>query len=128
GSSFGILANLVPPFENGDELLCFSKDNLVYYPDSTYNCDKTVDIKEQAVIQEFSIYPNPVQRTLTVETDYAYKNTCFVKIFSAAGAEILRQDINSSTTNIEVSQLAKGFYIVQLVNGNSVQLKKFVKE
>ena len=43
GSSLGIMANLVPPFENGDELLCFSKDNVVYYPDSTYNCDKTVE-------------------------------------------------------------------------------------
>jgi len=128
GSSFGILANLVPPFENGDELLCFSKDNLVYYPDSTYNCDKTVDINEQAVIQEFSIYPNPVQRTLTVETEYAHKNSCFVKIFSTEGREITRQEINSSTTSIDVSQLAKGFYIVQLVNGNSVQSKKFVKE
>lgn len=128
GSSFGIMANLTPPFENGDELLCFSKDNIVYYPDSTYNCDKTVEINETAENQSFSVYPNPVLSILTVETDYAYKNSCFVKIFSAAGTEIIKREINSSITNIDVSQLVKGFYIVQLVNGKSVQSKKFVKE
>lgn len=128
GSSLGIMANLVPPFENSDELLCFSKDNLVYYPDSTYNCDKTVNIKETVFNQEFSIYPNPVRNTLTVETDYAYKNSCFVKIFSVSGTEITKHEINTSITNIDVSQLAKGFYIVQLVNGKSVQSRKFIKE
>lgn len=128
GSSFGIKADLVPPFENGDELLCFSKDDVVLYPDSTYFCDKTVKIIETEDKQTFNVYPNPVQSVLTIETDYAFKNSCLVKIFSAGGVEVFRQKVTSNKINIDVSQLAKGFYIIQFVNGDSVLSEKFVKE
>jgi hypothetical protein len=128
GSSFGIMANLVPPFENSDELLCFSKNDLVLYPDNTYNCDKTVKVEENIERQAFSIYPNPVNSKMTIVTDYIFKGTCVVKIYTTTGTEIIGQEISSTITNIDVSQLVDGFYIVQFVNGKSVQSKKFVKE
>lgn len=128
GSSFGILANLVPPFENNDQLLCFSKNDFVLFPDSTYDCDKTVIVSELEIEQNFSIYPNPATRILTIETEYVYKKSCFLSIINITGTEMFSQEIKETTTKIDVSTLAQGIYIVRVRNGKFVETTKFVKD
>lgn len=68
-----------------------------------------------------SIYPNPTQNTLFVESQQQIEN---VKIYNLQGQLI----IEGYTTRVDVSNLNAGLYFVQVeVDGKSLT-KKFVKE
>ncbi len=128
GSTFGIVANLMPPFENSDHLVCFSKNNVVLYPDSAYNCDKTVNISNLITSPVFSVYPNPASNTLTIVTANASKGTGMLRISSATGEEILRKEIKAINNTIDISMLKCGVYIVQYSNERIIETVKFIKE
>lgn len=129
GSTFGITAPLVLPFENNDQLLCYSKDNLVLYPDSTYNCDKTVGIVE--IIKEdqiFTLYPNPTTQVINIKINSKTPSKGHVRIFNMNGVEVHRSIIYEKETQIDVSFLNKGVYFVQFINQNKLESRLFIKE
>ncbi|MBN2747245.1 MAG: T9SS type A sorting domain-containing protein [Bacteroidales bacterium] len=129
GSTFGITAELTMPFENKDLLLCYSKDDVALYPDSTYNCDKTIDIVEFVKEdQELIIYPNPTTKNLTIKINGEIPVKGFVRIFNANGMEVYRSAINEKEVLIDVSFLNKGVYFVQYFNEFKWASKLFVKE
>jgi hypothetical protein len=129
GSTFGIAAALVVPFENNEGLLCFSKDGTVLYPDSTYDCDKTIDVKEINIEDcLFSFYPNPTTEFLNIKINSKSPIKGFVRIFNMNGMEVHRSYIKENETQIDVSLLNNGVYFIQFINRNKLMSKLFIKE
>ncbi|MGM0478825.1 MAG: choice-of-anchor J domain-containing protein [Bacteroidota bacterium] len=90
----------------------------------------SVNIREQDPLSTpgeedlaLSLYPNPVQDELTVETE---KDMRDVVIYSALGRRVAnKNEINQRTVTIELRKLPKGVYNVeiQLMNGSVVRRK-----
>lgn len=127
GSTYGITAQLIPPFENHDELLCFSMNDNVLFPDNSYNCDKTVDMREYQSKPVFSIYPSPAENNITVETVQVPGKECFLKIISSTGLVILKMQVHDKITNIDINHLSNGLYLVHYYDGKVFETLKLIK-
>lgn len=79
-----------------------------------------VGVKED-LANQFNIYPNPVTNELNVEMTSVNSK---VVIFNSLGSKIHEVMVNGLTTTIDVSNMARGVYYIQ-VNDSAAQ--KFVK-
>ncbi len=70
----------------------------------------------------FSIYPNPTQNVLNVRLTEAFEQAI---IYNLMGAKILE----STSTNINVSHLASGMYLIKVKDNNGgIATKRFIKQ
>lgn len=77
---------------------------------------------EEAVADEYKIYPNPTNGTLNIE----HVEGAAISVYNMLG-EIVYQITNvSATTTMNLSALQAGNYIVQIVKDNKVTTKKVV--
>ena len=72
-----------------------------------------------------SIYPNPAQDKLTVET---MEPTNLLEIISITGAVVYSQTDCPRKMEIQVGDLAEGTYLIRLTKGASVVTRIFVKQ
>jgi len=72
----------------------------------------------------FSVYPNPVTDVLTISFDNEEDKT--VSLFSADGKEISSQTVNGLTTSLDVSELSKGIYLVEVASGSDLTVKRVI--
>jgi len=75
-----------------------------------------------------SVYPNPAGGILNVEwsekADFAT-----IKIYSLLGERVMQQDVlNGRATQLDVSKLSSGIYLLQVENANGKLVKRVVKE
>jgi uncharacterized repeat protein (TIGR01451 family) len=75
----------------------------------------------------FYVYPNPVNDQLTLEIPYL-KGECILSVMNVSGQELIRQQINESKTQINLSSLSAGVFFVKLISGNAVVVKKIIKQ
>jgi len=72
----------------------------------------------------FSVYPNPVQNTLTIKPlKEGRSNT--IKLYNSNG--VLVRNIKQQAYQIDVSDLASGIYFVELIADNKRTVKKIIK-
>ena len=74
---------------------------------------------------DFSAYPNPVQNILNLTYG---KEISKVAVFSLLGQEVIAKTINSIETQIDMSALASGIYLVKVTSDNQVKTIKVVKK
>ncbi len=80
---------------------------------------KTVNIENK-----LSIYPNPVQDKLFIDSSENFKE---IAVFDIYGKKVLNVDFQ--TKSLDVSGLSKGIYILKfLAESDEVFMRKFVKE
>jgi hypothetical protein len=70
----------------------------------------------------FTIYPNPISETLTIQTDIAVER---VEIYNMLGQLVQAEN---NTKNINVSQLGAGLYTVKVTTNAGVKVQKIVKK
>lgn len=87
----------------------------------------TISLKDSRVL----VYPNPATNTLTVFTDKAL-NSSKASIIDVTGKVVLAANVakGSEVTELNINQLAKGTYIVNVNNekGELVTARQFVKK
>jgi len=118
---------------NNQDLNCIQVDDeTATYPECDSNSgwckDDWTEYSEECILGvedntniSFSIYPNPVQDILNLESQQPIER---VKIYNLQGQLIMEKYTNS----IDVSNLTTGLYFVQVtVNGKTIT-KKFIKE
>jgi len=109
---------------DGDSMNYISKWTGGNYVDT---CGHIVSgINEITNQNDFIIYPNPATSTITFESKI-YQLQSF-KIIDVLGREIYYLQPFSNKTEIDVSQLPSGIYILQMQSKNGVSSKKFVKK
>ena len=73
----------------------------------------------------FKAYPNPVTGVLNLSFN---KNITNVAVFNLLGQQILSNSANSKLTQIDMSPLSKGTYMVKVTADNQVKTIKVIKE
>lgn len=90
--------------------------------DSNSNCDITLSKNNFIEAKPFTIYPNPTNDLLHINSDVEIKN---VYIYSINGILL---NSYQSTTNIDVSHLERGYYLIRTkYNNNQFDNKSFIK-
>ncbi len=75
--------------------------------------------------QEFTLYPNPAQKNLQINSN-SDSPIDQITITDLTGKVILIQTQNTNKINIE--SLSKGMYFLEILSGNKMVTKKFIKE
>jgi len=75
---------------------------------------------------EFSVYPNPVHDYLIIETPQT-KDESFVTIYNLNGEEMLKKQISGNVTKLDIQSFTDGVYVVKLIQGKAVEVRKIVK-
>ncbi len=90
-----------------------------------YNTCSVAGIGEKNKTFEFSIYPNPTNSSLSINSSLDYNS---IKIINSIGQTIITKENKSAP--ISVSNLIDGIYFIQLFDKKGIVLKteKFIKE
>lgn len=87
--------------------------------------DCTVDIHETAKTPQISIYPNPANECIIIDTE-ELKNNLNVDIYNLVGQIKLRMRLKSD--KVDISALPNGVYILELKSDDFLSRHKFIKE
>ncbi len=105
------------------KLFVASRDNSLWYRE-----DILTDISKPIVnnIDYLNIYPNPANDIITLEADN-YTLTDEYYIFDISGRELVNGKISDRRTEINISVLESGIYIIKLQRNSVVTSKKIIK-
>jgi hypothetical protein len=70
------------------------------------------------------VFPNPATNNITIESP----QQVLFEILNIQGQKILQQQLQQGKTDIDISVLAKGFYILRLNSYDKTEVLKFLKE
>jgi hypothetical protein len=73
----------------------------------------------------FVAYPNPVKDIFNVS--YSSEISA-VRVLNLLGQEVISQEVNTTSTQIDMSQLSTGTYIVNVTVGGAIKVIKVVKQ
>jgi hypothetical protein len=73
----------------------------------------------------FSAYPNPVKDVLNVSYTSEISS---VRVINMIGQEVISKNINETSSQIDMSQLSAGTYIVNVTVGDTIKTLKVVKQ
>ncbi|MEP6803560.1 MAG: T9SS type A sorting domain-containing protein, partial [Flavobacterium sp.] len=73
----------------------------------------------------FSYYPNPVQHTLSINNT---SNIDEVELISVIGKSVLTKKINNTHSEIDLSNVASGFYLLKVKAEGQTKTIKIVKK
>lgn len=74
---------------------------------------------------DFKIYPNPVSKNyFNIKTNQSLK----VEIFDILGKSILKTQVDSNNSKIDINRLTKGIYLVKLISDKGSVTKKLIKQ
>jgi hypothetical protein len=114
-SSFAFGQNETEP--NSD----FTAANLVTLTNNTATRNGTIGRADATI----SIVPNPVTDRLTV--NYAGGTIQNLQITNVTGQRMLQKIVNDAQTEIDVSSLSNGLYLLTMQTDQGQQITKFVK-
>ncbi len=95
-----------------------------------YNCnDAGINVNELNS-QSFSVYPNPTNDKIFISSkDFPYNKQIEIQINDLTGRLLLKQEIEKSDQNINITQIEKGIYFLRLFqNKQLITTYKIVKE
>jgi len=70
---------------------------------------------------EFTLYPNPTQGSITIESSIANIDSGLIQVYNMNGQLIHEQSLNSFSTKLDLSKLVEGNYILKVENDIEVQ-------
>ncbi len=77
---------------------------------------------------ELKVYPNPTHTFLTVDLQNDKNRLLTVKLLNEKGVEVKMTKTTGTTTQFYTGDLASGTYVVQVMSGNKMLVKKVVKQ
>lgn len=113
-------------------VVTFLNNKLLFTKESTsegfelWSFDATLGLADKEIYNNSKIYPNPVTNTLFFKTPFSTKQQ--LQVFNQLGQQVLQQNSNESSTWLDVSNLSKGLYFLNITSENSnSQTIKFIK-
>ncbi|MBP92667.1 MAG: hypothetical protein CMC55_00955 [Flavobacteriaceae bacterium] len=89
--------------------------------DATYS--ETLSVLEEGTFQKIKMYPNPVESIINIEFETIFKGE--LSLIDATGKIILKKSINHIYTNINMSYLLSGWYILVISDDINHKKKQF---
>ena len=99
----------------------------------TSNCGYFI-LKPSSIINQknqiYSIYPNPVQSSLFIQTSQTINRKLNITVYNSLGSIVLGKELELKNNLIEISvnTLPKGHYFLLLHNDTQPQVLKFIKD
>ena len=92
----------------------------------------TATDEETIAIEKATLYPNPASNQLVLNLEFTENTEYKVNVLSMNGNAIYRQKYNAlngaNVTNMDVSSLGVGIYLLQIVTLRGIKTMKFVKQ
>lgn len=132
GSDF--YAHIVPcPSCSGNSAQSMATGNTLPPMNDTYMPSQQdssgTSLSESQVEQRLQVWPNPVSGTLHIQLPDAEKEVVGISVCDLLGRVMLQKENFSTKTDLDVSMLSRGMYIIQVrtLEGNNMTAK-FAKE
>ena len=74
-----------------------------------------------------NLFPNPAGDQLNISVEGVHKKT-EIKVYNLMGKLVMQQESGNTLTQLNLSKLPAGFYLVHVNNGNETRSAKFVKK
>ena len=100
----------------------YSNDAFGTFLVSTYDASLSSGSFDNA---NFTAYPNPVKDVLNVSYTSEISS---IRVINMIGQEVISKNINATSTQVDMSQLSAGTYIVNVTVGDNVKTLKVVKQ
>lgn len=81
---------------------------------------KRPDLKDEQHKEKLLVYPNPAQHRITIESPFDENTVSIIEIFDITGKRVLSRSAIGNITEIDVSSLKQGYYVVRLTSNNAV--------
>jgi trimeric autotransporter adhesin len=107
---------------------CNPSAKAYYSTISNIAASSDIGINEYGNNWDIHLYPEPAKETLTLELTAGLSAPDGLEICDLLGRKIMAQSITNLTTQIDVSQLTSGMYLLRLKGGSKTQSTRFVKE
>jgi hypothetical protein len=89
---------------------------------------ESASLNESPSLTTLRIFPNPVQSTITIELPTQPSHNTSLTISNANGQQLITQPITKPQTEIDISHLSPGIYIVKVWNDKEVMVRKVIKQ
>lgn len=110
---------------SGTYTACLTVYNSCGHKDTCRQVQVTTGVTNISALANVSVYPNPVQDQLTIETPTKYH----AAIMTIDGRVVMQQDLAATRTVINTSNLTAGIYLLQLTDANGQRgVMKIVKQ
>ena len=128
GSTFGLYAQLVPPFEGQNILNCFWANDSLAYPVGAYCFPLTVGLTGYyAPDNNISLYPNPSFGKFQVSISGL--NYSKLEITDVLGEITYHTVVKNKITELDLSDKVAGIYFLKLYDSKgNVVIKKIIKQ
>ncbi|WP_020531466.1 T9SS type A sorting domain-containing protein [Flexithrix dorotheae] len=95
--------------------------------------DKVLDKEISSDLEQVGLYPNPAQNDLNISFSSSVMDEYSIKIIDLTGklmllTELNKANINKNSRTIDISSYKPGMYFVEINNGRSKVVKKFLKK
>jgi hypothetical protein len=114
---------------NWNDLGYYHSSALIYSQKNGVECGKEAFLgmdENPATGKLFSVYPVPVKEYLTIEI--VELDGSWLSIRTVNGQEVMKQQLHNRITQIDLSNLKSGIYLVRLTSDKSVFVEKIIKE
>ncbi|MCC6182357.1 MAG: T9SS type A sorting domain-containing protein [Bacteroidia bacterium] len=95
---------------------------------SNLNAEIEIQFKKTSSEWDVVIQPNPNngQYKLAIETSETMTVQANLEIYSLTGNKVYSQVLNTKTTEMNISHLGKGIYIISILQNNNIVNKKLI--
>jgi hypothetical protein len=88
-----------------------------------------IDDQPNTSSNKLKIYPNPASDKITIEIkSQNIANSSLLSVYNIQGQLMFEKPVSQRSTNIDISAMARGVYIVKLTTNKNIEVSRFVKE
>lgn len=99
-------------------------NSMTYWDDLSFFNNTTASVKNNA-IEGFATYPNPITNsTFTITSNSSSKKT--ITIFNVLGKKVLSSSFSGVKSDVDVSTISAGIYILKVTEAGKTASKKLV--
>ncbi len=91
--------------------------------DYTVQINTTTDVHKNE-LTDLIIYPNPAESTITIQ---GIQSKSMIEIYNISGSVVTKQMV-CSNTELNISSLQNGIYVVRIINGEHIYIDKLIKK
>lgn len=119
--------------DNADDMshAIFDNPSLATYTFTNVTANHTIEAIYANRISDFEtetslrLFPNPATHLLTVTNDMVIDR---ITMYDVTGKVVWDKELSDTTTDIDVTNLYSGIYIIRIATGDKIYNKKFIKQ
>lgn len=93
----------------------------------TWKCAMTTSTEEFSFKEEVILFPNPVSTVLSIQMPGVAPELWSLSVFDVQGVRVLQSSFPASGGKLPVHRLKPGMYFLEILNGETRWVKRFVK-